>query len=1124
MLRVGETPDVQPVRGEISRTSVNEKPQSLALQDQGEETQSSWLKSRAGASQHQQALAPIEALGLPPRAGPPVSRCRRLDPYHRKYAMFVDPCRLYVLSAPNRVNPTCDTRWWQHSGASPEDIIFTGTCRPVTGATWRRNCRHVNRLFTVTGKKLGAWRKNQALYPRAVSTRRFHESQPTLGVSTSDVGVSMKIGFPRRIKGIGPDARRIAEEAAHQAGLPLSDWLNAAILQRAAAQGIKASSLPCRGGEEPAYDLSDLHMRLDDLTRRIDQVTRGGSAAYPPRQDREESDRFAELFARLEQRFDQLADNISRHTPRPMPSANASALDRAIAEIAARRYLLNGEPTLAPVHDLTSLEGQLRRIADQIETLGHPGIEEAIAALRVELGEFARTLNEAMPRHAIETIKKQIQGLAYRIAEGLEASVDRRAFAGIEHGLAEVRDAVQGLTPAENFIRCTEVIDVLAQKIDFIMAQWDPATMQQLEKSIGTLHEMAAHVASNETVSSLSARVQALADKVEHLAIGGDAGDAFDRIELRIDALSRAVSEGAHNSGVVPSRLEGLFQSLSEKVEQIQHSRRDHIALAHLEDLIAKLVQRLDATNFRTPVPELQKPFTKTTADYTLSTSRPPQADQPLDPRPDHPGFGAHPDTHIATSEVILGVERPNRVTPGSQSSFIAAARRAAHAARQDPKNDPARLESHKRFGGQYGSLRGKVATSVKGMLLAASIVAIIVGSIQFTSNTFDFGIFDWNANLTSNFETDNANSVNALQDAENETTGGIASDKFDRATDTDLAATLLAPPTLPSLTPARPVPKAGGAAVPLPLNSFDTGGGPSLVLNPPLLNPPLPGESGPKSDDSGSVVRPPAEARPNRQPAPGAQPRTTDGLPAAIGGAQLRNAASAGDPAAAYEVAMRFLEGRGVPANLEEAARWYERAASKGLAPAQFRYASMLEKGQGVKKDLVAAQKLYAAAATKGHAKAMHNLAVIYAEGADGRPDYASAALWFRKAAEHGVMDSQYNFAVLAARGLGTEKNLADSYKWFALAAAQGDHDAGRKRDEVAVSLDAVTLATAQEAVKNFVVQRQPEAATVVPEPPGGWDRTAPSSQEKPRAAGQLSISAINSGKLGTAFFYQVR
>ncbi len=36
------------------------------------------------------------------------------------------------------------------------------------------------------------------------------------------------------------------------------------------------------------------------------------------------------------------------------------------------------------------------------------------------------------------------------------------------------------------------------------------------------------------------------------------------------------------------------------------------------------------------------------------------------------------------------------------------------------------------------------------------------------------------------------------------------------------------------------------------------------------------------------------------------------------------------GDATAAYEVALRFAEGRGVPADPEEAARWYERAASK--------------------------------------------------------------------------------------------------------------------------------------------------------------------------------------------------
>jgi localization factor PodJL len=141
-----------------------------------------------------------------------------------------------------------------------------------------------------------------------------------------------------------------------------------------------------------------------------------------------------------------------------------------------------------------------------------------------------------------------------------------------------------------------------------------------------------------------------------------------------------------------------------------------------------------------------------------------------------------------------------------------------------------------------------------------------------------------------------------------------------------------------------------------------------------------------------------------------------------------------------------------------------------------------------------------------------MHNLAVLYAEGAEGKPDYANAAQWFRKAAEHGVADSQYNLGVLAARGLGTEKNIAEAYKWFALAAAQGDRDAGRKRDDVAAHLDAQTLATVQDAVKNFVVQTQPAEAIVVTEPTG-WDRGTASSPEKPKAAG--AASAGSSGKL---------
>ena len=68
-------------------------------------------------------------------------------------------------------------------------------------------------------------------------------------------------------------------------------------------------------------------------------------------------------------------------------------------------------PPLAPMpaQDLSGLEDQLRQITDQIETLRNPGVEEAINALRAELGEIGRALNDAMPRRAIDAIEKQIQ-------------------------------------------------------------------------------------------------------------------------------------------------------------------------------------------------------------------------------------------------------------------------------------------------------------------------------------------------------------------------------------------------------------------------------------------------------------------------------------------------------------------------------------------------------------------------------------------------------------------------------------------------------------------------------------------------------------------------------------------
>jgi localization factor PodJL len=211
--------------------------------------------------------------------------------------------------------------------------------------------------------------------------------------------------------------------------------------------------------------------------------------------------------------------------------------------------------------------------------------------------------------------------------------------------------------------------------------------------------------------------------------------------------------------------------------------------------------------------------------------------------------------------------------------------------------------------------------------------------------------------------------------------------------------------------------------------------------------------------------------------PAIGELKQTTDIAPAAVAPAaiavpatiepkSLADAAASGDALALFELGARYTEGRGVTANLSEAANWYRLSAERGFAPAQYRLANLFEKGTGVDRDLNRAMQYYRQSATAGNASSMHNLAVLYASGAAGAPDYKSAVDWFIKAADRGVSDSQFNLAILYARGNGVAQNLEESYKWFAIAAKDGDKDAAQKRDEVANAMKPEQLQAARAKV----------------------------------------------------------
>jgi localization factor PodJL len=1044
----------------------------------------------------------------------------------------------------------------------------------------------------------------------------------------------MQLGVPWKVKGIRPDARETAREAARRAGMSVGEWLNSVIVDSAFEEGVRLRRRYEPDDDDAEEDnLSGVHQRLDELARQLEHMS--VVAKFAPPQSRpepsesENSRQVAEAIARLDRRLDDLINSRTifndpppqyapprfmeppqppRFAEPPQPSRFAeperpvpvrpakqqpvpvvsSELDEAMAEIIARQQALDADPAASrpsapppkaanpppiepqiPAQNLSGLEQQLRHITTQIEALRRPAeLEEGILALRRDLGAIARTLTEAMPRRAIEAIETEVRALASRLDSTRHSGVNGDTLGAVERGLAEVRDALHSLTPAENLVVFHDAVYNLSQKIDALPASGDPAAFQQLEAAISTLRGILTHVASNEALAQLAGEVRGIAAKIDEATAAADntgtaAVEALEILEKRITHIADALDSRMQNGGSVPPQLEAVIKGLSEKMERVQLSSGDMTALSHVEDRIVKLVEKLDASGARfsqleaiergladllihlesgaatrgagaaVDVQGLQRDIARTqnsleSVHGTLGVVVDRLATLESGLRTAPPVVPAMPQAAPMAAPSTAPTRLPPAVSvaPPPPSRATAAAQAAAAMARANPQAhkpiDPNLPPDHPLEPG----LRQRRSPSSPSERIAASEADLgparppVIADPGGKSNFIAAARRAAQAAATE----PTAGDLRAGNDEHAESDETIGKKIAQRVRSIFVGASVIlivggalklaanwtdAIDPVPSPTSSASLPQTSSKSLPLIKKDADNATmqiGPPVAPKAPAANP------SDFADVTGSVTPQrvpeiPRSIAPSDAPT---RPPGGDKLPLSIGGPTLRAAAAAGSPAAEYEIGARYAEGRGIAANPQEAARWLEFAAKQGLVPAQFRLGSLYEKGTGVKKDLEMARRLYAAAAEKGSAKAMHNLAVLYAEGALAKPDYKTAAQWFRKAADYGVSDSQYNLAILYARGIGMEQNLPESYKWFALAAAQGDQDAAKKRDEVAKRLDAQALSATQAIVKNWKAQPQPEEATIVPVPPAGWDEPSAQSKPKARAGGPVRIGGI--------------
>ena len=471
----------------------------------------------------------------------------------------------------------------------------------------------------------------------------------------------MKFGGSWNLRGLRPEARETAREAARRSGMSVGEWLNTIIDQGDDGEPMRAADYyddddGWRGDDrhndryDSRYERSPSRQRRRRRERDRDYERESGLERDAALAQEE----FGEVHARLDRLTNQL-DRMARSEgprltgapakpqrgrpapagrPRPADRSPAgtrqTSLDNAVAEINERQRTLYGEtqaaapprapsasappagaPSVsdiaaitaagsAPVLDIAGLERQLRQITTRIETLRPNGeLDHVIQAVRQDLAEIRHNLTEALPRHAVESLEIEVEALERRIDHSRESGVEPAALASLEHGLSEVRDALRGLTTAENLVGFDDAVNALAQKVDMIVAKDDPAALQQLETAIDALRGIVSHVASNDTLTKVAEEVRALAAKVDGLANTAATGQAVSSLESRIDTLANALTASTEAGQSVPRELEKLLSGLIEKLEWVQLTHTDHAALGHLEDRIAQLIKRFDASEAR---------------------------------------------------------------------------------------------------------------------------------------------------------------------------------------------------------------------------------------------------------------------------------------------------------------------------------------------------------------------------------------------------------------------------------------------------------------------------------------------------------------------------------------------
>jgi localization factor PodJL len=856
----------------------------------------------------------------------------------------------------------------------------------------------------------------------------------------------MRPDLPWNVAGIPSEAREAARAAARREGLSVGEWLTRRIVKEFAGesesyQPMRETFSPAAPAYRPIEEPAAPRLDTSDMMARV---------------SRNESET-ADIYRRIETQLGGLGRRMEA-TERSN-AENNRAMSKAATEIniAAREQAQAFDQLSSHV---VSLANRLDRVE---QASGNDSMKEAVKTLHQGLSRLAEQIGTTAKQSAtqIEALANNLESVAAKVAD-VRTSAEGAART-MEQRMAMLDERVRVVERVSH--SSADALDKALENMEARQQQGmqDTADIHRRVGSVEHLNDALDRITSR--FASSEAQTATAIARMEDNILRLDSRGSDPAIDRRLNSIERTLGD-----------IVAKFQNVSGTDESIRRlSQRLDAAEARHDDIVAELRAAPPAPIAPVSAPAATAP---TPAPSLASAPSPYVEPAPFAPQP--PAFGGM--SASASAPLFDAPPFPETRGPEPKADPFADAFAPVFAPPPHPE------EAHSPFG-EFAPQAAFDASGIpaappppatnESFLAAARRSAQAAAAATDVERSKGFGGFNWGPTPAAAGPAIAAPMHSPVVDtASDERKPGRM--RYLLIGGAALVLILAIASVILSQRAGVDQAEHRNGIGQLLANSKPLPTKPAVVAPPAAATPIAPAATTPPPD-SFTAAAPPkaAPVAPTAAPAATTPPKTAS----VTALDKLTAMANAGNARAELVVALKYLDGDGVPANDAEGAKWLEKAAAQGEPLAQYRLGTLYERGKGVTADAAKATKWYAAAAQSGNRKAMHNLAVAYAQGSGVAKNFTEAARWFSRASALGLSDSQFNLAVLYERGLGVPQSLVDAYKWYAIAASQGDTESKTRIDALATQISADDRAAAQRAAEQFKPQPMDRHANSTPD-----------------------------------------